>query len=72
MSNVYYWESLEALQALMQYPRHLEAKAAHAWWLVWCCTLDGYKVVILQVLRTYGGAGLGLVSELAQTTVASH
>ena len=27
-SNVYYWSSLEALQKLVEHPRHLEAKAA--------------------------------------------
>lgn len=48
ISNVYYWESLEALQALMQHPSHLEAKAQQARWLA------GYQVVISQVLRTYG------------------
>ncbi|MES2323453.1 MAG: antibiotic biosynthesis monooxygenase [Pseudomonadota bacterium] len=53
MSNVYYWESLEALQQLMEHPTHLEAKAAHANWL------DGYHVVIAQVLRSYGNPDLG-------------
>ena len=51
VSNVYYWqslESLEALQTLMQHPAHLKAKAAQAQWL------NGYQVVIAQVLRTYG------------------
>ncbi len=48
ISNVYYWESLEALQQLMQHPTHLRAKAAQSKWL------DGYRVVIAQVLRTYG------------------
>jgi heme-degrading monooxygenase HmoA len=48
VSNVYYWETLEALQALVQHPAHLEAKAAQSNWL------DGYQVVIAQVLRTYG------------------
>lgn len=48
--NVYYWESLEALQALMQHPTHLQAKAAQARWL------DGYRVVVSQVLRSYGDA----------------
>lgn len=47
VSNVYYWQSLEALQSLMQHPAHLEAKAAQAQWL------NGYQVVISQVLRTY-------------------
>jgi heme-degrading monooxygenase HmoA len=52
VSNVYYWESLEALQALVRHPRHLEAKAAQDHWL------DGYQVIISQVLRTYGDAKL--------------
>jgi heme-degrading monooxygenase HmoA len=50
--NVYYWETLEALQALMQHPAHLQAKAAQANWL------EGYQVIIAQVLRTYGDAKL--------------
>ena len=33
VSNVYYWDSLEALQALVKHPLHLEAKAAQARWL---------------------------------------
>lgn len=52
ISNVYYWESLDALQALMRHPRHLEAKAAQARWL------KGYQVVVAQVLRTYGDGKL--------------
>ena len=52
VSNVYYWESLEALQALIQHPTHLQAKARQAEWL------DGYQVIISQVLRTYGDAKL--------------
>lgn len=46
-ANVYYWESMEALQALMLHPKHLEAKAAQAKWL------NGYQVVIAEVLRAY-------------------
>ena len=52
VSNVYYWQSLEALQTLMQHPAHLKAKAAQAQWL------NGYQVVIAQVLRTYGDGQL--------------
>ena len=52
VSTVYYWDSLEALQQLVQHPRHLEAKADQGQWLA------GYQVVISQVLRTYGDAGL--------------
>lgn len=48
VSNVYYWESLEALRMLMEHPKHLEAKASHNKWL------DGYQVIISQVLKTYG------------------
>ena len=52
VSNVYYWSSLEALQALMAHPAHLQAKAAHANWLA------GYRVVIAEVMRAYGGGAL--------------
>lgn len=63
ISNVYYWESLEALQALMQHPKHLEAKAAQENWL------DGYQVVISQVIKTYGDGKLGA---LASTNMQVH
>jgi heme-degrading monooxygenase HmoA len=46
--NVYYWESLEALQQLMKHPSHLEAKQKQANWL------NGYRVEISEVIRTYG------------------
>jgi len=49
VSNVYYWSSLAALQALMAHPAHVQAKAAQADWL------EGYRVVIAKVLRAYGG-----------------
>ncbi|POR11720.1 MULTISPECIES: antibiotic biosynthesis monooxygenase [unclassified Diaphorobacter] len=52
ISNVYYWESLEALQQLVQHPKHLQAKQAQANWL------EGYQVVISQVLRIYGDSRL--------------
>ena len=48
VSNVYYWESMEALQALMRHPTHIAAKDQQARWL------NGYQVVIAQVLGTYG------------------
>jgi heme-degrading monooxygenase HmoA len=53
--NVYYWESLQDLQALMNNPHHLLAKAGHTKWL------RGYRVVIAEVQRQYGALGLGLV-----------
>ena len=52
VSNIYYWQSLEALQTLIQHPKHLEAKAAQANWL------DGYQVIISQVIKTYGDSKL--------------
>jgi heme-degrading monooxygenase HmoA len=52
VSNVYYWESLEALQALISHPKHLEAKARQENWL------DGYQVVISEVIKTYGDGKL--------------
>jgi heme-degrading monooxygenase HmoA len=61
--NVYYWRSLEALHALMQHPSHLEAKAGQGQWLA------GYQVVISQVLRSYGDAGL---SHLLPATAAQQ
>jgi heme-degrading monooxygenase HmoA len=53
VSNVYYWSSLEALRTLMEHPSHVQAKAAHANWLA------GYRVVIAEVVRTYGGGDIG-------------
>jgi heme-degrading monooxygenase HmoA len=50
--NVYYWESMEALRALMHHPKHLEAKAQQQRWL------DGYQVVVAQVLKAYGDGKL--------------
>lgn len=52
VSNVYYWETLEALQALVTHPKHLEAKAAQENWL------DGYQVIISEVIKTYGDSKL--------------
>ncbi|MBB2776269.1 UNVERIFIED_ORG: heme-degrading monooxygenase HmoA [Comamonas terrigena] len=51
-SNVYYWATLEALQALMEHPAHTAAKQQQARWL------QGYHVVIAQVLHRYGDGGI--------------
>ena len=65
VSNVYYWHSLEALQTLVQHPRHQEAKTGQGRWL------DGYQVVISQVLRTYGDTKLsGLLPEVVAAEVS--
>jgi heme-degrading monooxygenase HmoA len=48
ISNVYYWDKMDGLHELMKHPKHLEAKAAQSKWL------NGYQVVISQVVRAYG------------------
>ena len=54
VSNVYYWDNLDALHTLMQHPTHLAAKAQYAKWLL------GYQVVIAQVIGHYrSGADTG-------------
>lgn len=45
--TVYYWTEMTGLHELMQHPKHLEAKAAQGAWL------NGYQVVISQVVRAY-------------------
>ena len=50
--NVYYWQSMVGLQALMQHPKHLEAKANQANWL------NGYQIVIAEVVRAYGDGSI--------------
>jgi heme-degrading monooxygenase HmoA len=50
--NVYHWDSLQALQQLMDHPAHRTAKQQQGRWL------QGYRVTVAQVLRTYGDGGL--------------
>lgn len=50
--NVYYWESLEALQALIHHPDHQAAKQQQGRWL------QGYHVVVAQVIGSYGDGGI--------------
>lgn len=52
ISNVYYWDSLEALRQLVEHPTHGLAKQQQGRWL------NGYQVVIAQVLRAYGDGGI--------------
>jgi heme-degrading monooxygenase HmoA len=52
LSNVYYWESMEALQALMRHPIHISAKQQQARWL------SRYQVVVAQIVSTYGDGGI--------------
>jgi heme-degrading monooxygenase HmoA len=48
VSNVYYWQSMNALQQLIKHPKHIEAKEKQHQWL------NGYQVIIAQVVRAYG------------------
>lgn len=52
ISTVYYWDSLEALQRLVEDPRHRAAKQLQGRWL------NGYHITIAQVLRSYGDGGI--------------
>ncbi len=62
VSNVYHWESLEALQALIAHPVHRQAKARQSEWLA------GYQVVIAQVLQVYGDGKLAVLPLTARET----
>lgn len=53
-AEIYYWDSLEALHQLIGMPVHREAKSLHERWI------GPYRVVIAEVLSTYGQPGLGL------------
>ena len=48
ISNVYYWETMEALQQLIRHPSHVMAKQRQSIWL------NGYQIVIAQVIKAYG------------------
>jgi heme-degrading monooxygenase HmoA len=50
--NVYYWQTMESLQALMSHPAHRAAKQRQAKWLA------GYQVVIGEVIGCYGDQGV--------------
>ena len=53
-SEVYYWENLDALQQLIGMPDHREAKSLRERWI------GSHRVVIAEVLSTYGHPGLGI------------
>jgi heme-degrading monooxygenase HmoA len=52
VANVYYWDSMAALQSLMKHPDHLAAKRKQARWL------QGYHVVIAEVVGSYGDGNI--------------
>ena len=63
VSNVDDWASMEALRQLMSHPSHAQAKQSQSRWL------NGYQVVIAQVIATYGDGGI--VHPLAGRTPAA-
>lgn len=52
ISTVYYWRTREGLQELIAHPGHIEAKQRQSQWL------DGYHVVIAEVIGSYGDGKL--------------
>jgi heme-degrading monooxygenase HmoA len=48
IANVYYWRSELGLKQLVEHPKHVEAKRRYGEWL------NGYQVIISQVIRSYG------------------
>ena len=65
VSNVYYWETMDALQELMNHPAHLQAKAAQARWL------KGYHIVIAEVVGSYGDGNISHTLSGAELRVGS-
>jgi len=53
----YYWDSMDSLRQLMTHPQHLEAKRRYAEWYA------GYRVVIAEIIRSYGDAGFVHLSD---------
>lgn len=64
ISNVYYWDAMDSLRELIDHPAHIKAKQQQARWL------DGYQIVIAQVLRSYGDGGIA--HPLAQSAQAAN
>lgn len=50
--NVYYWQSMSALQQLIEHPAHVSAKQRQGKWL------NGYHVTIAQVVSSYGDGSI--------------
>lgn len=66
ISTVYYWETLEALQQLVEHPAHIAAKRKQAQWI------NGYHIVVAQVIRSYGDGGIGHPLAAATGAPPSH
>lgn len=66
ISTVYYWETMEALQQLVQHRAHIAAKQKQAKWI------RGYHIVVTQVIRSYGDGGIGHPLAVAGDPASSH
>ncbi len=53
----YYWDSMDSLRQLMTQSDHLVAKREVGRWY------RGYRVVVAEVLRSYGSEGFGHLTE---------
>lgn len=53
-AEVYYWATRESMQQLIGMPIHRTAKGQSKRWI------DDYRVVLGEVLSTYGTPGLGI------------
>lgn len=65
-AEVYYWETREAMLALIGMPEHREAKARHDRWI------GEYRVVIGEVKTVYGNRDLGLQHQPAVTSPSAE
>ena len=57
----YYWDSLDALRAFSQHPRHVEAKREYQRWY------RGYHIVVSEILRSYGDGAFAHFTPNART-----
>ena len=52
LNATYYWDTLDSLRAFSRHKHHLEAKQQYSRWY------DGYHIVVSEILRSYGDAGI--------------
>ena len=74
ISNVYYWDSLEALQVLVRHPVHLQAKSQQARWLPGLLAGDLVSTAAITEpkRRALAAAGVDVVHDAFFDTVLTH
>jgi hypothetical protein len=65
IANVYYWRDEAGLAQLMRHPDHQEAKRRQGEWL------NGYQVIISQVIRSYGDDAIAHPTRQLNTAAAA-